>query len=95
MGFVGLGGKLPPPGLRNFAVLLEPIAGVEMSIMVEVVVDGRMDGDELLKASHSPESEHRALSPTERQVAVLGPIVEPPPHILFVLVSDDLHGRFV
>ncbi|GJL96801.1 MAG: hypothetical protein DHS20C06_06180 [Hyphobacterium sp.] len=65
MGFVGLGGKLPPFGQRDFPVLLEPIAGVEMSIMVEVVVDGRMDGDKLLKTSHSPKSEHGSLPSSE------------------------------
>jgi len=30
-----------------------------VAIQIEVVVDGGMDGDELMKTSHSPETEHR------------------------------------
>ena len=50
-----------------------------------------MDGDEFLETSHSPESEHRSLSSSKRQLAVLGPIVEPPPDFLGILVPDNLH----
>jgi len=60
---------LAPFGQRDFAVLLEPIAGVEMSIKVEVVVNGRMDGDELLETSPS-------LAHTVEQVPMTSKTVE-------------------
>jgi len=79
--FAGLGGKLPPIGQRVSPVLLEPGAVVDVALKSEVVVarDARsgfaartrktineMDGNELLKASHSSETEHRAFAPTKR-----------------------------
>ena len=57
-----LGGKLPPFGQRVFSVLLEPVSVVDVAFEIEVIVDGRVDSGELLKASHSPESEHRPLA---------------------------------
>jgi hypothetical protein len=35
---------------------------------MEVVVDGRVNGGEFLKASHPPETEHGVFSSPERQV---------------------------
>ena len=31
-----------------------------MAFLVEMVMDGRVDGDEFLQTSHLPEAEHRA-----------------------------------
>ena len=59
------GGKLPPFGQRGLPVLLEPVAGIEVSVEIEVVVDGRVDGGEFLKTSHLPEAEHRPLSSSQ------------------------------
>jgi len=94
-GFAGLGGKLPPFGQRDLPVLLEPVAVVEVSFEIEVIVDGGMDGGELLQTSHSSKPKHGPFSSSKGQVAVLGPIIEPPPDILFVLIANDFHGGFV
>jgi len=63
---VGLGGKLTPFGERVLPILLEPVSVVEMSFEVEMIVDGGMDGGELLETSHSPKSKHCAFTPAER-----------------------------
>lgn len=52
-----LGGELP--------VLLEPVSVVEVAFEIDVIVDGRMDGGEFLETSHSPETEHGPLSPSQ------------------------------
>ena len=48
-----------------------------MSSQIEVVVDGRMNGDEFLQASHPPETEHGVFSSPKRQMRILRPIVQP------------------
>lgn len=48
-----------------------------------MVVDGRVDGGELLQTLHVPETLHRAFSSSERQVRVLDAVVEPPTRPLF------------
>lgn len=48
MEFADLGCQLPPFGERILPVLLEPASVAEMTFEIEVVVDGRMDGGELL-----------------------------------------------
>lgn len=52
---------MPPFGEHNLPILLEPVAVVEMAFEIEVVVDGRMDGGELLETLHSPETKHGPL----------------------------------
>ena len=47
-GLANLGGKLPPFGQRDFAVFLKPVSVVDVALEIEVIVDGRVDGDELL-----------------------------------------------
>jgi hypothetical protein len=47
------------------AVLFEDIAGVEMAVVVEVVVDRGVGGGELLEGSHAPELRHRSFSSSE------------------------------
>jgi hypothetical protein len=50
-----------------------------------------MNGDELLHTSHAPEARHRSLSPLERSVRILGPIVEMPASFLALLIPNHLH----
>ena len=52
-------------------------SGVEAALLVEVVVDGGVDGGELLQTSHPPEAQHRPLPSSEWQVRILRPVVEP------------------
>ena len=56
----------------------------EVALLVEVVEDGRVDGGELLKTSHPPETLHRAFSSSEGEMGVLHTIVEPSARCLFV-----------
>jgi hypothetical protein len=49
-------------------VLLEDIATVEVTVVVEVVVDRGMGSGELLESLHAPELRHRSFSSLERLV---------------------------
>jgi len=52
---------------------LEGLAVHKVAFMSEVVVEGGVNGGELLKALHLPEREHRPLSSSEWQMRVLHP----------------------
>jgi len=60
--------KLAPLSESGGAVLLEIGPAVEMTFLVEIVVDRGVDGDELLQTSRSPEARHHPLSSSKRQV---------------------------
>lgn len=60
--------ELAPLGESGGAVLLEIAAGVEMAFLVEVVMDGRVDGCEFLQTFHLPETKHGSFSSPERLV---------------------------
>ena len=59
------------------AVSLEDVPAGEAAFLVEVVEDRSVDVCEFLQTSHPPKSLHRPLTPSERQMRVLCPIVEP------------------
>jgi hypothetical protein len=50
-----------------------------------------MDGSEFLERLHLPEAEHGPLSSSERQMAVLGPIVHPAAHLTAVDIAEFAH----
>ena len=56
------GRELTPCGQGLSTVFLEFFTAVEMAFEVEVVVNGGLDGGELLKTSHRPEPVHDFLS---------------------------------
>ena len=58
-----------------------------MAFLIEVVVERGVDGRELLKRLHLPEPEHRSLSSSKGQVAVLDPVISPAPDLLFVFTA--------
>ena len=60
--------KTTPLGKCGGAGFLEMISAGEAAFLVEVVVDGRVDGGELLQTSHAPESLHGTFSSSKRQV---------------------------
>jgi hypothetical protein len=60
-----------------------------------MVVDGAVDGGEFLECLHPPKSEHRPFPSSERLMRVLGSIVDPPPYLLPVGISDLVHRRWV
>ena len=57
--------ELTPLGQGGRAVLFEDVAAVEVTVVVEVVVDRGMGSGELLESFHVPEPRHRSLSSSE------------------------------
>lgn len=51
----------------------------EVSVLVEVVEHGGVNGNEFLQTSHPPEALHCTLSSPERPVRILNAVVEPTP----------------
>ena len=51
--------KLMPLIQSSGAVELEIASRIEMSFLVEMIMDGGVDGDEFLQTSHAPGAEHR------------------------------------
>ncbi len=71
--------------------MLEDIAAIEVTVVVEMVVDRGVDRGEFLQGLDIPKPCHRTLSSSERLVRVLGSIVEPPAALLIGSIADDLH----
>jgi hypothetical protein len=61
-------GKPRPFGESGGAVLLENFAAVEVTAVVEMVVDRGVDGGEFLQGLDVPEFRHRSLSSSKRLV---------------------------
>jgi hypothetical protein len=57
--------ELTPFRESGSAVLLEDVAAVEVTVLVEVVVDRGMGGGELLESFQFPEFRHRSFSSSE------------------------------
>ena len=66
-----------------------------MALLVEMVVDGGMNGGEFLQTSHAAEPLHGPFSSSKRQVRILRPIVQPAARFLLVGVADVLHRRAI
>ncbi len=62
------GRQLAPFGQSSGAVLLENIAAVELTVLIEMVVNRSMSGGKLLQSFDVSEPSHRALSSAERLV---------------------------
>ena len=77
------------------AVLFEDVAGVEVAVKVEVIVDRGMGSSELLESFHVPEPRHRSFSSSERLVGIFSPIIEPPTALLIGSIADYFHRRSV
>jgi len=75
-----LGGTDLPPFLESGGSLeLENVPAGGAAFLIEVGVDGRMDGGEELQTSHPAEPEHRALPSSQWLVRVLDAIVQTAP----------------
>ncbi len=61
-------GELTPFSERGSAVLFENISAVEVTVVIEMVVDRGMGGGKFLEGLYVPEPCHRPLSSTERLV---------------------------
>jgi hypothetical protein len=86
---------LTPFSERGSTVLFEDVAGVEVAVVVEVIVDRGVGGSELLESFHAPEFRHRSFSSSEWLVGILSPIVEPPTTLLVGGVPNYFHRRSV
>ena len=62
-----------------------------MALLVEVVMEGRINGDGFLQTSHLPKPEHGPFSSSKTQVRILSAIVQPAARFLFRYVSNVLH----
>ena len=79
------------PLCESGTVELEIVSAVERALLVEMVADGGMNGDEFLQTSHATEPLHGAFSSSKRQVRILRPIVQPVARFLLVGIADILH----
>ncbi len=75
-------GRAEPAQLSKGGVAagLENLAGGEVAFLVEVVMNRALYRCEFLQTSHLPKAKHRPFASSEGQVAVLGPVIEPPPY---------------
>jgi hypothetical protein len=62
------GRQLTPLGQGGRTVLFEDFAAVEVTVVVEVVVDRGVGSGKLLKNFHVPELRHRSFPSSERLV---------------------------
>lgn len=62
------GGERVPFGKGGRASGFEIVSADEVAVLVEVVVEGGMDGAELLQRLHLPEAEHGPFSSSKRQM---------------------------
>ncbi len=79
---------MTPFSERGSAVLLEDVAAVEVTVLIEVVVDRGMGGGKLLEGLHVPELRHLSFSSSERLVGILSPIIEPLAALLIGSIAD-------
>jgi hypothetical protein len=82
---------LTPFGQSSKAVLFENDPAVEMSLLVEVIVDRSIGGSEFLQGLYVPELCHRTFPSSERLVRIFGPIVGPAAARLTVHDTDGSH----
>jgi hypothetical protein len=62
------GRQLTPLGQGDRTILFEDITAVEVTVVVEVIVDRGMGSGKLLESLHAPEFRHRSFSSSERLV---------------------------
>ncbi|MFT5273178.1 MAG: hypothetical protein ACI85V_003207 [bacterium] len=74
---------------------LEIVFAVERALLIEMVVDGGMNGGEFLQTSHAAEQLLGSLPSSKRKVGILNPIVLPAASFLLVGIADFLHRRTV
>ncbi len=60
------GRQLPPLGQGGGTVLSEDVAAIEVTVLIEMIMDRGVDGGKLLQSFYVPELRHRTLSSSER-----------------------------
>jgi hypothetical protein len=63
-----------------------------VSFLIEVIVDGRVNGGEFLQTLHLPKPQHGTLSSSKWKVRILNAVVEPPALLLFLNISYVSHS---
>jgi hypothetical protein len=58
--------QLPPLGQGGGTVLSEDVAAIEVTVLIEMIMDRGVDGGKLLHSLYVPELRHRTLSSSER-----------------------------
>jgi hypothetical protein len=66
-----------------------------VSFLIEVIVDGRVNGGEFLQTSHLPKPQHGTLSSSKRKVRIFNAVVKPPALLLFLSISYVSHSRAI
>jgi hypothetical protein len=89
------GRELTPLGQGGGPVLSEYVAAIEVTVLIEMIMDRGVNGGKLLQGVEIPEPSHRSFSSSERLVGILGSIVEPPTALLIGSIADYLHRRSV
>jgi hypothetical protein len=83
--------KLAPLGESDGSVELEIVSAVVSAFLIEVVMDGAVNGYEFLQTSHLSETEHGSFTSSKWLVRILGTVIEPAARFLPFLVTDDFH----
>ncbi len=60
------GRQLPPFGQGGGTVLSEDVAAIDVTVLIEMIMDRGVDGGKLLQSLYVPELRHRTLSSSER-----------------------------
>ena len=69
--------QFTPLGQGGSAVLLEDISAVEVTALIEMIMERGMDGSEILQGLPVPEFRNRPVSSSAWLMRVFGPVVEP------------------
>lgn len=80
-----------PLGQGGGTALLEDGAAIEMTILIEMVMDRGVNKSKLLKGFPVPELRHRPLPSSERLMRVFGSVVEPLTTFLSRSIPNRLH----
>ena len=75
-----------PFGKRTSTVVFEGIAAIEVTVEVEMVVDGGLDRGELLQGLDVSKPRHRPFPSSKRLVGSFRPVVKP---LATFLTVDD------
>jgi hypothetical protein len=78
---------LAPLSESGGTVQLEIVPAVERALLIEMVVDGGMNGDEFLQTLHAAEPLHDSLRSSKQKVGILSPIVQPAASFLIVCIA--------
>ncbi len=57
---------MPPLGQGGGTVLSEDVAAIEVTVLIEMILDRGVDGGKLLQSPYVPEFRHCTLSSSER-----------------------------